>query len=171
MRALVSLCRLLLLLQIAVVAPSILASPARAAEPVDLLLVLAADVSSSVKEPEFRLQRTGYAKAFLEPRVISAIRATPTGRIAVIFVEWSGPLTQKVVVDWTLVDGEAAARRASQVNQACRVRLCSCSCEMNWALGSGPARKVPWPRSHPMSQMALRSTALSRPSATETTPK
>jgi hypothetical protein len=85
--------------------------PARAAERVGLLLVLAADTSSSVNEPEFQLQRKGHAAALADPRVISAIRATPGGRIAVAYVEWSGPWTQKLVVDWTLVDGLAAGRR------------------------------------------------------------
>jgi hypothetical protein len=83
-------------------------------ERVDLLLVLAADVSSSVDEPEFRLQRTGYANAFSDPRVIAAIGATPTGRIAVAYVEWSGPFMQRVVIDWTVLDGERAARRFSR---------------------------------------------------------
>jgi hypothetical protein len=84
---------------------------ARAAEQVDLLLVLAADVSRSVDEPKFQLQRTGYANALTNPRVLEAIRSGPNGRIAVIFVEWSGMASQKVVIDWTLIDGEAAARQ------------------------------------------------------------
>ena len=57
------------------------ATPARAAEPVDLLLILASDVSRSVDTPKFQLQREGYAAAMqvkevalrgyecLEPRV------------------------------------------------------------------------------------------------------
>jgi hypothetical protein len=86
---------------------------AQGPERVDLLLVLAADTSSSMKEPEFRLQRSGYAAAFRDSRVISAIRATPTGRIAVTFVEWSGPWLQKVVIEWTLIDNKEAAHRFS----------------------------------------------------------
>ena len=38
-----------------------------AAEPVDLLLVLAADVSRSVDGPKFQLQREGYAAALSDP--------------------------------------------------------------------------------------------------------
>ena len=64
----------------------------RAAERVDLLLVLAADISRSVDEVKFQLQRSGYAAAFSDSRVIEAIRGGPSGRIAVAFVEWSGPL-------------------------------------------------------------------------------
>jgi Protein of unknown function (DUF1194) len=38
--------------------------PERSAEGVDLLLVLAADISRSVDELKFQLQRSGYAAAF-----------------------------------------------------------------------------------------------------------
>ncbi len=84
---------------------------ARAADQVDLLLVLAADVSRSVDEPKFQLQRSGYANALTNPRVLEAIRSGPNGRIAVIFVEWSGVMSQKVVIDWTLINDEASARQ------------------------------------------------------------
>ncbi len=63
---------------------------ARAAEQVDLLLVLASDVSRSVDTRKFELQRQGYAAALSNPRVIEAIRSGPHGRIAICFVEWSG---------------------------------------------------------------------------------
>ena len=45
-------------------------SLARAAEEVDLLLVLSSDVSRSIDEPKFKLQRDGYAAAIADPRVI-----------------------------------------------------------------------------------------------------
>lgn len=84
---------------------------AQAADQVDLLLVLAADVSRSVDDAKFQLQRSGYANALTNPRVLEAIRSGPNGRIAVIFVEWSGVTSQKVVIDWTLVGDEASARQ------------------------------------------------------------
>src|SRR6201989_591819 len=87
------------------------ASAARAAESVDLLLVLAADVSRSVDAPKFQLQREGYAAAISDPRVIDAIRSGPNGRIAVCFVEWSGIGAQKVVIDWSIVKDAASARQ------------------------------------------------------------
>jgi uncharacterized protein DUF1194 len=83
---------------------------AGAAEPVDLLLVLAADVSRSVDSQKFQLQREGYAAALANPRVLDAIRAGRNGRIGVLFLEWSGLGNQKVVIDWTLVDGLKAAQ-------------------------------------------------------------
>ena len=57
------------------------AASARAAEPVDLLLVLAADVSRSIDSQKFQLQREGYAAALSNPRVLEAIRSGRQGRI------------------------------------------------------------------------------------------
>ncbi len=81
-----------------------------AAEPVDLLLVLAADVSRSVDSQKFQLQRDGYAAALTNARVLEAIRAGRHGRIGVLFLEWSGLGNQKVVIDWTIIDGTKAAQ-------------------------------------------------------------
>jgi hypothetical protein len=55
---------------------AVLGSPvARAADEVDLLLVLSSDVSRSIDAPNFKLQRDGYAAAIVNPRVIQAIRS------------------------------------------------------------------------------------------------
>ena len=82
---------------------------ASAAEQVDLLLVLAADVSRSVDSEKFQLQREGYAAAMSDPRVLDAIRSGRNGRVGVAFVEWSGIGSQRVVIDWTTVsDAESA---------------------------------------------------------------
>jgi hypothetical protein len=86
-------------------------TPTHAAERVDLLLVLAADVSGSMDESKFELQRSGYAAAFSNPRVIEAIRAGPRGRIAATFIEWSGILQQKIVIDWTVIGNDETARQ------------------------------------------------------------
>ena len=80
-------------------------SLALAAEQVDLLLVLSSDVSRSVDHPKFLLQREGYASAISDPQVLDAIKSGPHQRIAVCFVEWSGFGAQKLVIDWTLIDG------------------------------------------------------------------
>ena len=85
------------------------ASPART-EPVDLLLVLAADVSRSIDSQKFQLQREGYAAALADPRVIDAIQSGRRGRIGVLFLEWSGFGNQKVVIDWTVIDGPKTAQ-------------------------------------------------------------
>ena len=86
-------------------------SAARAAEPVDLLLVFAADVSRSIDQPKFQLQREGYAAAIADKRVLEAITAGRNRRIAVAFVEWSGVSSQKVLIDWTMIDGPDAAKK------------------------------------------------------------
>ena len=86
---------------------------ARAAEQVDLLLVLAADVSRSVDHPKFQLQREGYAAAITNPRVLKRSRRAPTGASRCAFVEWSGVGAQKLVIDWTIIDGPRRAQRFS----------------------------------------------------------
>jgi hypothetical protein len=95
------------------------ASPAAAATPVDLELVLAVDVSRSMDGDEQALQRLGYANAFRHPDVIAAIGSGALGRIAVTYVEWAGPSFQLVRVPWTLVSGKADAEAfAAQVEAA-----------------------------------------------------
>src|SRR5215470_9406837 len=86
------------LLALGVLAP-IGPSVAAAAEQVDLLLVLASDVSRSVDHPKFLLQREGYATAISDQHVLEAIKSGPHQRIAVSFVEWSGFGAQKLVIE------------------------------------------------------------------------
>jgi Protein of unknown function (DUF1194) len=91
------------------------------AEVVDLELILAADVSISVDNEEFRLQREGYAAAITDPRVLEAIQAGPHRAIALSFVEWSGPKAQRVVADWMVIDdGETATVFANILRTAPR---------------------------------------------------
>src|SRR6266851_5084947 len=72
-----------------------------AAKSVDLALVLAVDVSGSVNNERFELQRRGYAEAFASREVMDAI--------AVTLVEWSGAGHQRQIVGWTLVESAASA--------------------------------------------------------------
>lgn len=88
-----------------------LAGPASAAVDVDLELVLAVDVSRSMDLDEQTLQRDGYVAAFRHPDVIQAIRSGAAGRIAVTYMEWSGPSYQHVLVPWTIVGNRAEAER------------------------------------------------------------
>src|SRR6516165_2738149 len=80
---------------------------------VDLEVILAADVSRSIADGEFELQRKGYAAALTDPRVMKAIHATKSGAIGVSFIEWSGEEDQQVVLGWTEIrdeeDGGGAA--------------------------------------------------------------
>src|SRR5712671_490079 len=107
------------------------------AETVDLLLVLAADVSRSIDDVEFNLQRKGYASAITDPRVLRAIAGGRNHAIAVTFIEWSGAADQNVVVDWTVVrDEEAAGGIAATILSAPRSFLgrTSISAAIDYAL-------------------------------------
>ncbi len=88
----------------------IAATPARAGDDVDLLLVLAADVSRSIDATKFQLQRDGYAAAISDPRVMETIKSGRLGRIGLTFVEWSGIGAQHVVIDWTKIGDDAGAK-------------------------------------------------------------
>ena len=91
------------------------------ADGVDLLLVLAADVSRSIDQSEFDLQRKGYAAALTDGRVLRAIAGGVNGAIAVSFVEWSGAGEETTVLDWTVIrDEEEAAGAAAAILAAPR---------------------------------------------------
>lgn len=88
-----------------------------AAEPVDVELVLAVDVSLSMSPDELEIQRRGYAAALTDPRVLEAIADGPHGRIAVTYFEWAGTLSHYVVVPWTVIaTPEDAARVVGQLS-------------------------------------------------------
>src|SRR4051812_37581105 len=80
-------------------------------EPVDVELVLAADVSRSMDPAEQELQFSGYAKAFRDPRLVEGIAGGAIGAIAVSFFTWSDWDMQKLVVPWMRIDGPATAHR------------------------------------------------------------
>jgi hypothetical protein len=83
---------------------TILVQPSAMAQTkVDLELILLADGSGSIDDEEFLLQRHGYARALRDPRIIDAIRYGPLGRIALSYVEWSGPTLHVPIVPWTMI--------------------------------------------------------------------
>lgn len=96
---------------IALVVASAAPLAARSAEQVDLLLVLAADVSRSIDQGKFQLQREGYAAAIADKRVLEAVTAGRHKRIGLSFVEWSGLSSQKLLIDWTTIGGADSARK------------------------------------------------------------
>ena len=75
------------LLALAMLAAVWFSAVAAYAAGVEMTVVLAADVSRSVDDGEFELQRKGYAAALTDPRVLRAIHATKSGAIGVAFVE------------------------------------------------------------------------------------
>lgn len=93
--------------------PLAIAQPAMA-EPVDLELVLAVDVSRSMDADEQALQRAGYIDAFRDPDVLRAIRNGALGRIAVTYLEWAGAGLQQVVLPWTVIHDRASAESVAR---------------------------------------------------------
>ncbi|MEL6233407.1 MAG: DUF1194 domain-containing protein [Pseudomonadota bacterium] len=87
--------------------------PAEPAEPVDLELVFAVDVSRSMDFDEQLLQREGYAEALTDPAVLQAIRSGAHQRIAVAYLEWGGPWAHRVVLDWMMIETLEDAQEAS----------------------------------------------------------
>ncbi len=87
------------------------APPPRADMPqrVDLELVIAVDVSGSVDPEEAALQRDGYMKALVDPRILQAIQGGERKMIAVTYIEWAGYTYQRLVVDWAVIRDKASA--------------------------------------------------------------
>ena len=91
------------------------ARPAHAAgDPVDVLLVLAVDVSRSVDEDEARLQREGYRAAVSDPAVVEAIRGGMIGAVGLAYVEWAGAEYQRLVLPWLRIASAADATAWSE---------------------------------------------------------
>ena len=84
-------------------------APLAAAEPVDLELVLAVDISRSISAEEAALQRDGYIAALADPLVVKSVTSGSLGRIALTYVEWAGFDYYRTVVDWTVIDGRESA--------------------------------------------------------------
>lgn len=83
-------------------------------EPVDVELILMVDASGSVDDHEYELQRLGYAQAFRNRRVVGAIGSGPLGKIAVAYVEWTGPFLQVPIVEWTVLSNPATVEAFAQ---------------------------------------------------------
>src|SRR5271167_541809 len=86
------------------------ADAAEAPVAVDAAIVLAADVSRSIDDGEFALERRGYADAIQSQQLIDAISTGPHGAIALAYLEWAGEGEEKVVVDWRLIRTDVDAR-------------------------------------------------------------
>lgn len=87
-------------------------------DPVDVELVLAVDVSYSMDPEEQALQREGYAGALTSKEFLDALKLGINGRIAIAYVEWAGENEQKLVVNWTVVDGAESAQRFAEAIRA-----------------------------------------------------
>ena len=92
------------------VASCFLAPVARAADAVDLALVLVSDVSRSIDDSEFKLEKEGYASAFASKQVIDAIQSGSIGTIAVAYVEFASSFEVSNVLDWSVIHDQASAQ-------------------------------------------------------------
>jgi hypothetical protein len=108
--SLASILAVMILAGVILAAGVLIPAPAKAGDDVDLLLVLAADVSRSIDAAKFQLQRDGYAAAVSDPHVLDTIKSGHLGRIGVTFVEWSGVGAQHVVIDWTAIGDSVSAK-------------------------------------------------------------
>jgi hypothetical protein len=100
---------------------AVCAWPARAQPTVFTALVLAADVSQSVNQERFDLQRRGYAETLVNPHVLQASRDSALGCIAVCYFEWAGAAEQRLLIPWTMLrDAEDSERIAATLTRAPR---------------------------------------------------
>jgi hypothetical protein len=101
------------------------------AEPVDIELVLAVDVSLSMSPAELEIQRQGYVAALTHDKVLQAISEGVHGKIAVTYFEWAGSTSHNIIVPWTTIasrkDAEQIARQLSALppNSARRTSISS----------------------------------------------
>ena len=96
-------------------------APARASDEVDLALVLVTDVSRSIDDNEFQLEKIGYTSAFTNEKVLNAIKSGPMGAIAVAYVEFASAFEVRTVLDWTFIrDAASAAAFAKKLEAAPR---------------------------------------------------
>ena len=82
---------------------------------VDVALLLAVDVSNSVNWFEYELQKYGIAKAIRDPEVVKTINAGRNRRIVVSIVQWSGAMSHRIAVPWTLLFDQASAEKLSKI--------------------------------------------------------
>ena len=89
-----------------------LAPAAHAAQGVDLTLVLVSDVSRSIDNSEFKLEKDGYATAFTSKQVVEAIHGGAVGAIAVSYVEFASSFEVRTVLDWQVIRDRIRRRRS-----------------------------------------------------------
>jgi len=111
-----------------------LAAPAHAQ--CRLALALALDVSSSVDAAEDQLQRGGMVSALTAPEVIAAFFAVDAP-VALAVYEWSGRYNQEILLDWTMIDSQAALVGAAEALARSKRSHNDFPTAMGYALGFG----------------------------------
>jgi hypothetical protein len=77
---------------------------------VDVALVLVTDVSRSIDDSEFELEKQGYSAALTSPKVPAAIKGGLAGTIAVSYIEFASSYEVRTVLDWSVIRDEASAQ-------------------------------------------------------------
>jgi Protein of unknown function (DUF1194) len=101
------------LLGTALLGIAVLASPPAVAADgpaVDVALVLVSDVSRSIDDSEYQLQKQGYAAALSSPALLAAIQGGSAQAIALAYVEFASAGEASTVLDWTVVRSPADAQ-------------------------------------------------------------
>lgn len=84
---------------------------------VDVAIVLAADMSSSINQSEAALEREDYASALESADVLEVIKEGAQGKVAVTYLEWSSSCSSETRLDWAILSD---AKDASFIAQAIR---------------------------------------------------
>jgi hypothetical protein len=106
---------------------------------VDTELLLLVDVSGSVDDDEYDLQKTGYVNAFIDPTIQNLIASSLNG-VAVAYAEWSSDSTAtmgSLNTDWTVLKSAAdAAAFATAISNASRTssNLTAPGSAINWGI-------------------------------------
>lgn len=87
----------------AALAATLLSGPRHASAQADVALVLAVDVSGSVSDARFKLQREGIAGAIDSDAFEQAVLGGANRTIEIAVVEWAEE--QEIVVPWTIIHG------------------------------------------------------------------
>jgi len=88
---------------------------------VDLVLLLALDVSASIDAREYQLMTEGLANALSSVQVAQAVGAGKSGAIAISVMQWSGFQEQEVKIKWTRVSSyEDLLRFSGEVRRMTR---------------------------------------------------
>jgi hypothetical protein len=97
---------------LALLATLAMATPAMAEDrPVDVALLLAVDVSGSVSEDNWKLQRDGIARAVASEEFARAVRIGAVGRVALAVVQWGSDA--KLVIGWRVIENAGQAKEVA----------------------------------------------------------
>jgi len=86
-------------------------------------LVLALDVSGSVDDAEYRMQRDGLADALVSDAVRKVLVDRGTAPVDITVFEWSGPTHQVIVQPWiSIADAATLGQVANRIRTAPRIK-------------------------------------------------